>query len=413
MALFSFGNSNPTWTGQPVASASAASAGHVAGSLKKNVLAAWFFTAIWNLISWPLFYVMFHASQRGNRSVMMPEIIMSLFPLVGVALLIWAIRQTLQWQKYGDPALDIDFVPIPVGGRFQGRITLQKQPGPMPSFALTLSCIHRVVTGSGKSRSVSETILYHDDQTASAQPGGIIPISFDIPPDAQETDQTNSSDSILWRLRATGAFPGIPFIEQYDVPVGRPLSLPPEQAALVLKSTAAYQAKIEHYQRPADSRIYVRATPDGKTEFFFSAGRNRRMIVVVGIILCVLLVLFGVIHRGVFSYAILAIGLGLAYAQAMLLFGTTSVTIGAGEVVIRNAMLGFNMGTTTIPAADVVEFKTSIGSSYSSNGGNQTTYYDITVVCRDGESKAGGGMADKMEAEALAAQMGRCLLGKV
>jgi len=166
--------------------------------------------------------------------------------------------------------------------------------------------------------------------------------------------------------------------------------------------------KLTQYQRPADSRIVARSTPEGKREFYFPGGRNSEPVFWIGMILVFALVLAGFARDSFVSWGALAMGVIQVYLLLRLLFGTTAVTVGAGEMEICERLLGVVWRTTTIPASDVVEFKTVEGGSIRGTGlaqGRNRIYYDIQVICQDGEAKAGTMMADSMEAESLAAEM--------
>jgi hypothetical protein len=387
----------------------AGTTGHVAGSVKKTVWLAVIFAALWNAFIGLIIFVMVTHPNSVKSPQGPPLLFMIPFVLVGLGLAYWAIREWMQLAKYGDPAFDIDFVPVPPGGQLAGRITMSALPGVPPPFKLVVACVHRQVTGTGKNRTVTESVLYHAEQTTTALPGGIVPVAVDLPLDAQETNASNRDDAILWRLRVTADFPGVPFSEQYEFPVATPADIPPEQAIIISRAKVMHQMEVEHYQRPANSRIYVKTTPEGKTVFFFSAARNRGPIVFTVVALAAVVVIKVFVTSIIFSVVLLLIATLLGYALAQCLFGTTTVTVGPGEMEIRKDILGWNWSTTTIPASDVVEIETKVGMSMSGSNGNTTNFYDINVVCRDAEATAGSGMTDKLEAESLAEQMQKCL----
>ncbi len=66
----------------------------------------WFFSVFWNLISVPMSLTVLPREILQNRNY--PALLGLLFPLVGAGLLIWAIRSTLRWKKFGTPILELE-----------------------------------------------------------------------------------------------------------------------------------------------------------------------------------------------------------------------------------------------------------------------------------------------------------------
>ena len=90
---------------------------------------------------------------------------------------------------------------------------------------LTLRCIRKTVTGSGKSRRVNETTLWERAETVPAGrwftgPGRTeIPVLFAIPRDLPATALDDPDDQILWRLVAEAETPGVDFSATFHPPV--------------------------------------------------------------------------------------------------------------------------------------------------------------------------------------------------
>ena len=55
---------------------------------------------------------------------------MLLFPLVGIGLLVWAIRATLRYRRYGISLLELTTLPAPVGHALEGRSGRRRASAP-------------------------------------------------------------------------------------------------------------------------------------------------------------------------------------------------------------------------------------------------------------------------------------------
>ncbi|NHZ73762.1 MAG: DUF3592 domain-containing protein, partial [Nitrospirae bacterium] len=192
------------------------------------------FALFWNLISMPLLFLLpREVLENGNKLALIGLI----FPVVGLGLIVWAARAFLHWKKFGDSVLEMSTFPGVVGGPLAGRILTSVDIQPISGFDLTLSSIHRVTTGSGKNRSTSERVQWQEmrhidrealdyDPTRSS-----IPVAFDIPFEAEPTEERSADDETLWRLEVTAETAGIDYSAQFELPVFRTADSRPEVAA--------------------------------------------------------------------------------------------------------------------------------------------------------------------------------------
>lgn len=65
-----------------------------------------------------------------------------MFPLVGIGLLIWAIRTTLEWRRFGQTLLTLDPYPGSIGGHVGGFIEVPIRFLETQIFKLDLLCVH-------------------------------------------------------------------------------------------------------------------------------------------------------------------------------------------------------------------------------------------------------------------------------
>src|SRR5205085_6928441 len=105
---------------------------------------------------------------------------------------------------------------------------------PENGVVITVACVHRITTGSGKSRSTNEEMLWSSELTVAGastmqtMEGLRVPFSIGIQGDARECDISDSNNEIVWRLNAKADLPGIDYAAQFDIPVFRTAETPHE-----------------------------------------------------------------------------------------------------------------------------------------------------------------------------------------
>lgn len=228
----------------PVAAASDApwsrrpdwAAGQIKSSNKSTMIGAWVFAGLWNSISW-IIAIVFQTAAReeGTHDAWF----VWFFPAIGIALLVWAIRATARWRKFGEATLELAGPCGAIGGVLAGRLQLGRFVQPDDGFRLTLRCVRRVTTGSGKNRSTHESELWQTEQRVA---GGTdtMAVQFYIPPDCEESSDENPNSRVIWRLDVKAKVPGVDYLAQFEVPVFR-VALTPEQVALAEQVRAAGQ----------------------------------------------------------------------------------------------------------------------------------------------------------------------------
>ena len=253
----------------------------IADGSRTQVWFAWGFAALWNLVSLPSAVLAVRAALNdGNRVAL----IALLFPLVGAGLLVWAVRATLRYQRYGVSLFELATLPAPVGHALEGTVRAPAELRPPEGFQVVLSCVRRVTTGSGRNRSTSETVLWQDERRVRATGTGI-PIAFAIPPDAMPSDSTHASDRTLWRLAVSAEVPGVDYAATFEVPVFRTAAS--DQPRTDEERAVAGQSAIPaNYRQPAGSRIEVSTTRRG-TEILFPRARNPGMAAGVTVFLAI------------------------------------------------------------------------------------------------------------------------------
>ena len=385
------------------------SQGCAASQTKSSLITAWIFAILWNLVSAGPFLAL-----KPQDITRQPKVLLVLiFPAMGIALLIWAVRETLRWLEFGKTYFVMASVPCVVGREFRGTIQARFPHAPDHGVRLKLTCVNHIVTGSGNTRSTEDKILWREEKSVSSGElysgpmGTTIPVSFHVPVDARQTDTRNPRYAINWLLEADADVPGVDYKDVFEIPVFRtkdtPSAEPPERFA----NTEATTTNV-----PPHPTIIVRPAFDGGTEFYFPAARNKGFA--AGLSLFSLLwggfiwlmlthhvpILFPVVF-GLFESLIV-------FFVTQMWFGVSSVVVGSGSVRVRSGVFGLGK-PREIPTAQIAAVQAAIGAQQG-GGSSGTPYYDIQLVQPDGKKiTLGRTVRDKQEGEWIAAEMERLI----
>src|SRR5262249_21797205 len=99
---------------------------------------------------------------------------------------------------------EFDSLPFSPGNRLSGRIHLRFETQAVHGIDLRLTCVRRIITGSGKSQSTSNITLWQGDKnipSGAVGPGPLgraIPVDFELPAEALDTNHNDP------RIRSSG-----------------------------------------------------------------------------------------------------------------------------------------------------------------------------------------------------------------
>jgi hypothetical protein len=382
--------------------------GRIVDSGRGTMFSAWVFAAFWNLVSFPAGFLGVRAAIQEEKPAALFAL---LFPMVGIGLLVWAVRSTLRYRKYGVSRLELSTTPGVVGRTLTGMVRAPARMQPDGGFQVTLSCVRRATKGGGDE--TSESILWQDERRVMGEPSRTaagaethIPVAFRLPADAQACDDTDSNNRVLWRLRLSATVPGVDYVSQFEVPVFRtPASDQPLSAAeerITLDPLAGAE-----YQQPADSRIVVTSNRRG-TEVLFPAARNPGAATSLSFFLLLWLGFIALqIHfRAPLVFPIVTgiFGLLIFIGVLDLWLQVSRVNVDAGTLTWATAYLSPGR-ERTLHASEIADVIASIGMQAGT-----TVYYDVTVVRKNGRKiKVGHSVRDKREAEWLAGRIRKAL----
>jgi hypothetical protein len=375
--------------------------GRIKSNTRSGMISAWIFAALWNLISMPM--VVFVPQQAAKNPAAYLGLI---FPIVGVGLLIRAIRFTLAYLQFGRTWFEMSPVPGVIGGELKGLIQAQFPQSPEHGIRLRLTCAHRITTGSGDNQSTRESIVWRGEASLSpAQlypgPGGTsIPVHFQIPWDAQPTETRSPRDAVVWMLEALADVPGVDYHDIFEVPVFRTQQTPAQPGPESVTVSPAAAAK------PSTLTVEITRVPSG-VEFYFPAARNKGFAVgttVFWLIFAFATFFLFVFHAPlIFPIAFGFFALLLLYATVQMWFGTTRVGIGDGKLLLQDGFLG----SGKVRQFELSELA-SIGSKIASQqgGATGTPYYDIELHLLNGRKVTlGRTLRNQQEVDWLIAEM--------
>jgi hypothetical protein len=191
--------------------------GRIVSADRQDLRSAWFFAIFWNVVGSYLYFMLPGEVRSGNW----PALVGLIIPLVGISLLVRAVKTTLRWRRFEGSTLELAESPAMIGGRLVGRITSERLPVGATSIKLRLVCLRL----EKHHRSTSERVIWEAEKTLTDYPihfSGGIPVEFDIPADCEPTFADRFSDSeIRWMLYATAEVPGVDYAPRFDVPVFR------------------------------------------------------------------------------------------------------------------------------------------------------------------------------------------------
>jgi hypothetical protein len=177
----------------------------------------WGFTVFWNALSVPAAFAVPEVWRKEGALALL----ILLFPLVGMGLLYWTVKKTLEWRRFGYTPLTLDPFPGAIGGDVGGEIEVDIPYAMGLACEVTLSSLYSYESGSGKNRSRSERVNWQDSGYAQVEPSARgIRLSFRFSvPEGLNPSEEETGNYHLWRLTIKLEQPGIDLDRSYTIPV--------------------------------------------------------------------------------------------------------------------------------------------------------------------------------------------------
>jgi hypothetical protein len=357
----------------------------------QGLAAPLFFAIVWNAMCIPMWYgLMSGRAFRPNDRVSLWFV--AAFIAAGLTMIVWAIVAVRRWRKYGRSVFEMASVPGVIGGRLAGTIRTTVKIQPEEAFCIRLSCVNCRISRADRA-TIVRNLVWQDEQFIARDLWRYdayhseIPVLFQIPYECRPTDEEDPNSTIFWKLEVTAKTPGLDFsAEFFDVPVFKTPDSDPH--FVVDRSLVAKNAAPEDPQRDLrDAGVVKIASPAGDScRFVFPMARQPRAAVALTLLS---LAFFGM---PVFLFyqdsGVGAVFFGVIFGLAGLVLSIVALNLWFYRSVVDVSRRGlaftgglFGRGASRwIDASAVVEIKTT--SHFSSDN---LTYYDLVVVCRDGQ----------------------------
>jgi hypothetical protein len=364
---------------------------------RNSAIGLWLLAIFWNVIA---FTVASSVSPELWRNAGLTVFFQLAFCVVGVILAGVAVRVSIRRKRFGVTYFEFASLPFSPGRTLKGTIHLRFNTDAKHGIDLRLSCVRRVVTGSGKNRSTQENVLWQSDKNVPRElitPGpmgdAIIPVEFGVPSDAYESNQEQPSDQVLWLLHAHADVPGVDYSDDFEVPVFHqtPSSTSESDRTSVFATAVqgaaippAFQSDASDVNAPDNPRVVVSAGMNGGTEFYFPAFRNpARALLMIAVTALWTSVVYYLGHSKAPWFLAPVFGLFdlvLFYAVIQATMGSFRIDVGNGKLVSRRTVLGIG-SAREIPLPNIAQILAA-----SSMGQGTRPLYSLRLLTKDGKT---------------------------
>jgi len=329
-----------------------------AGSQNKNSeIASWIMAIFCNLITLPFLFGMVPDFLRLGD----PRVILLLgFNLVGAILFIKAVRATIRHRRFDNTYFEFDALPFSPGEHVGGRIHLKLDTLAEHGIDLRLSCLRKVVAGSGDSRKYQSN--RHVAGGAKCSRGGRGPRTarprhsckfLDFRRESEhgssKSERSNSLDApctggragrgLLGRFRNSGFRSAASSMPASDF--GTRITTGADNFGFAPPQTG--DADSGEVSQPAHAKV-IASMGSGGTEFYFPAFRNpgRALILLLVTVFwsAVVFVLYHT-HAPILFFTIFGLADLLLIAGTLhVTLGSARISVGSGEILSRMGIFG-------------------------------------------------------------------------
>lgn len=349
--------------------------------------------------------------------------VVALFELIGVGILVLAVKRTWLWIRFGRSVLELASVPGVIGGTLEGRIETGIRAFPTKPVQLILTCerIRRVVrrVKGGQESDTTTAILWQTDRDVEAGrftrgPRGLsIPVQIAIPYGLSGSDNSDPHNDIHWHLVVSCDLPGVDFQADFAVPVFVTEKSRSDWTREKVDEMADQERKSGSLPEPprAESRVAPvrsRPTPGGGMEYTFRIDMSLNMAIVLtitAVLVCAgsfgLYLWLG--ELGPFAVIPGIVGLLFLFAAAAAWTFKSRVLIENGWVSVRKSLLGIPL-VSKIPFSEIGQVR--VRHDELDGVKEKDRPWDIEIGRKEGGPiRLGASIKDRSEAVRLAEEM--------
>lgn len=190
----------------------------IRSNAKSGVIGIWCFAIFWSALSSTVLFAIEEELNKGNYAIL----IALLFPIVGLGMIIYAIKLTREWLRFGVIELELDPFPGSIGGHVGGNFFLKNNKIINEEFNVELQCVYTYMSGSGDNRRRHESVKWHESglaKTLMLGDGLDIRFRFDVPLDLPEADIEQTDNYHFWRIKLTSETNIGKLDREYNIPV--------------------------------------------------------------------------------------------------------------------------------------------------------------------------------------------------
>jgi hypothetical protein len=336
----------------------------------------WGFALFWNLLTLPLLFQFQEIWEKVQREPV--TAVAFLFPLIGLGLVVAAVIATLRKRRFGQTPLVMNPFPGSLGGQVGGRINTHIPFDSQCKFKVSLSCLHSRISGSGKNRSRSESVVWQSEGVCHSNRGmhgTALQFRFDVPTDLPVSQPGQGGNYHLWRLRVNAELSGLDFDRSYEIPVFET----GVRSSSIARGTESHAATLDEAMAGVHSVADIKPIAGGVEAHFPAMQRPAQGI---------LTLLFGAVFGGI-GIALGANGESLLFAGVFFLSGTLIACYGAfylGKSLLvsvtreglqsRRFLFGYPLKTRELAAADFQDIEIKQGATIQS-GTKTTVFYQL------------------------------------
>ncbi len=356
--------------------------GAIKSNAKSGMVALWGMTIFWNAISFPAAILAIPDVLAKGDYI---GLVVLLFPIIGLGLLYWAIKATLQWKRFGATLLTMDPYPGSLGGQVGGVIKINMQYDTSLAYKVTLSSINSYISGSGKNRSRKEKVNWQDEGYARVKPMMNylnLEFCFDVPADLPASEEPDNNYN-LWRLTIEAELEGVDLSRSFEIPV---YNTQQQSSRLNFKSPEFFPANV----KKVTAEGLLPLTKNTNTKELYYPMLRRTMRSFSGL-------LFGSIFTGIgiflwqqaktdgFMLYVMAsvfspIGIIIVLASIYAAFNSLYLKFDGQRLLYRRKFLWFTLSDKLIPYSEITTIDATKAASGSTGGKHKIEYKIYAIV---------------------------------